>query len=125
MLTRKWWVLCVPVLWTVQLFAQTASIQGIVKDQTEGAVVGAKVVVTNLDTGLRRETISNETGLYALPTLPVGRYTLKATTQGFSVEEITEIKLDVGQTARVDFTLKPGAVTESVSVSASATLLNS
>ena len=113
------------ILSTGQLFGQTASIQGIVKDQTEGAVVGAQVVVTNLDTGLRREATSNETGLYTLPTLPVGRYTLKATTKGFSVEEVTEIKLDVGQTARVDFTLKPGAVTESISVSASATLLNS
>src|SRR5882757_9897963 len=101
MLTHKLWGLCVLMLATAQLFAQTASIQGIVKDQTEGTVVGAQVVVTNLETGLRRETASNETGLYTFPTLPVGRYTLKATTQGFSVEEITEIKLDVGQTARV------------------------
>ena len=119
------WGLGVLILASGRLFGQTASIQGIVKDQTEGAVVGAQVLVTNLDTGLRREATSNETGLYTLPTLPVGRYTLKATTKGFSVEEVTEIKLDVGQTARVDFTLKPGTVTESVSVSASATLLNS
>ena len=116
---------CALPLFTAALFAQTASIQGIVKDQSEAAVVGAHVIVTNLDTGLRRETTSNETGLYTVPTLPVGRYTLKATTPGFSVEEVTEIKLDVGQTARVDFTMKPGAVTESINVSASATLLNS
>ena len=87
--------------------------------------MAAQVVVTNLDTGLRREASSNEIGLYTFPTLPVGRYSLRATTKGFSVEEIPEIKLDVGQTARVDFTLKPGAVTESVNVTASATLLNS
>src|SRR5216684_3271053 len=122
---RKLLGLCLLLLSLPQLLAQTASIQGLVKDQSEAAVVGAQVVVTNLETGLRREVNSNETGLYTLPTLPVGRYTLKATTKGFSVEEVTEIKLDVGQTARVDFTLRPGAVTETVSVSASATLLNS
>src|SRR5262249_47616790 len=112
MTTRQFAGLGVLLLAAAPLCAQTASIQGIVKDQSEGAVVGAQVTVTNLETGLRRETTSNETGLYTFPTLPVGRYKLKATTQGFSVEEITAMKLDVGQTARVDFTLKPGAVTE-------------
>ena len=113
------------LIFTLRLAAQTASIQGIVKDQSDAAVVGAVVMVTNLDTGLKREATSNETGLYTFPSLPVGRYTLRSTTKGFSVEEVTEIKLDVGQTARVDFTLKPGTVTESVNVTASATLLNS
>jgi hypothetical protein len=113
------------VLSAAPLFGQMASIQGIVKDQTGGAVVGANVEVANLDTGLRGEATSNESGLYTLPSLPVGRYRIKATSKGFSVEEVSEIKLDVGQTARVDFTLKPGAVTEVVSVSASAALLNS
>jgi len=79
------------------LFGQTASIQGIVNDQSEAAVVGAQVVVTNLETGLRRETNTNETGLYTVPSLPVGRYKLSATLQGFSVSEVPEIKLDVGQ----------------------------
>jgi hypothetical protein len=83
MISRELLSLCVLILSTRQLFTQTASIEGIVKDQTEGAVVGAQVVVTNLDTGLRREAIA---GLYALPTLPVGRYTLKATT---SRDELT------------------------------------
>src|SRR5438552_1872786 len=125
MMTRKVWGFGVLLLSVAQLFGQTASVQGIVKDQSDAAVVGAQVVVTNLDTGLRRERLSNETGLYTFPSLPVGRYTLKATTKGFSAEEVAEIKLDVAQTARVDFTLKPGAVTESINVSAAATLLNS
>src|SRR2546425_234331 len=125
MITRQLQGVCVFLLAVAPLCAQSASIQGIVKDQSEAAVVNAHVTVTHLETGLRRETSSNETGLYTFPTLPVGRYKLQATTPGFSVEEVAEIKLDVGQTARVDFTLKPGAVTESVSVTASATLLNS
>ena len=117
--------LCVFVFFATSLFGQTAGIQGIVQDQSQAAVVGAQVVVTNIDTGLRLEATANETGLYIFPSLPVGRYTLRANSKGFSVEEVHEIKLDVAQIARVDFTLKPGAVTESIDVISSATLLNS
>ncbi len=112
------------LLAAVPLMAQTASIQGVVQDQSGGAI-GAEVVVTNLETGLRRDTKTNDTGLYVVPALPVGRYKLTAGVAGFSVSEVPEFKLDVGQTARVDFTLKPGALTESISVSASAALLDS
>ena len=107
------------------LFGQAGSIQGIVQDQSQGAVIGSQVVITNLETGLRREASTNETGLYTVPSLPVGRYKLTATMQGFSTAEVPEIKLDVNQTARVDFVLKPGSVTESISVSAAAAMLDS
>jgi hypothetical protein len=110
---------------TASLFAQTAALQGIVKDQTDASVVGAQVTVSNIETGLRRETMSNEIGLYTFPSLPVGRYKISATMAGFSITEVPEVKLDVNQTARIDFTLKPGQVTESISVSASAALLDS
>lgn len=105
--------------------AQTASLQGIVKDPTDAVVVSAQVSVTNLETGLRREATTNETGLYNFPVLPVGRYKITATMQGFSTAEVADIKLDVAQTARVDFALKTGALTESISVTAAAALLDS
>lgn len=88
-------------------------------------VPAATVAITNLDTGLRREVITNEAGFYSVPSLPVGRYKLTATRAGFSVEQVLDLKLDVGQTARIDFTIKPGAQTESVSVTATAALLDS
>ncbi|MEZ5398544.1 MAG: TonB-dependent receptor [Bryobacteraceae bacterium] len=106
-------------------FGQAGSIQGIVRDQTDAAVVNADVSVVNLDTGLRRETKSNEVGLYTIPSLPVGRYKVTAALQGFAPAELPEVKLDVNQTARLDFTLKPGTVTESIDVSAAAALLDS
>ncbi len=115
----------IQVLAAAPLLAQTASVQGVVQDQSGGSIAAALVVVTNLDTGLRRDTKTNDTGLYTVPALPVGRYKLTSSVAGFSVSEVPEIKLDVGQTARVDFTLKPGALTESISVSASAALLDS
>ncbi len=110
---------------TLPLHAQTASIQGIVQDQTQAVIASAQITVTNLDTGLRREAATNESGFYTLPALPVGRYKIAAAQRGFSTSEIPGIKLDVGQTARADFVLKPGAVTESVSVTAAAALLDS
>ena len=116
---------CVCLLGITALLGQTASIQGVVKDQTEGAIVGARVIVTNLDTGLRRETAANEAGLYTVPSLPVGWYKLSADSQGFAASEVPKLKLDVNQTARIDFVLKPGTVTESIDVTASAALLDS
>jgi len=107
------------------LFAQTATMQGLVKDQSEAAVVGAEVTITNIETGLRRSTKTNEAGLYIAPSLPLGRYTVSASLQGFAASEVPEIKLDVAQVARVDLVLKPGTVTESISVSATAALLDS
>src|SRR5262245_9050890 len=122
MRTRRYLLLY--LLASLPLLAQNASIQGIVKGPTDARVPGAHVSVTNLDTGFRREATANEVGSYSLPSLPVGRYQIIATAQGFSVEQIPELKLDVGQAARVDFALRPGGVTETVSVTATAALLD-
>jgi outer membrane receptor protein involved in Fe transport len=107
------------------LLAQNGGIQGVVTDQTEAFVPGVQVTATNLETGFRRESATNEVGLYSFPTLPVGRYRVSAARAGFSTSEVPDIKLDVNQTARIDFTLRPGAVTESISVAATAVLLDS
>lgn len=107
------------------LFGQNSTIQGIVKDGTDALILGASVTITNIETGLRREVVTNETGFYSVPTLPVGRYKLAATMKGFSTAEVEEVKVDVAQVARVDFTLTPGTVTESIRVEATAALLDS
>ena len=60
------------------LFAQSGTIQGVVKDPTDAVVAGARVFVVNLDTGLRRELATNDQGFYTAPTLPVGRYKVAA-----------------------------------------------
>ena len=121
MLLRLW--LCTAAV--SLLFAQSGAIQGVVKDPSDAVIAGAKVTLTNLDTGLRRELATNDQGFYAAPSLPVGRYKISASKAGFSIAEVREIKLDVTQTARVDFALKTGAVTESVEVTAAAALLDS
>lgn len=107
------------------VFAQSGTIQGVVKDPTDAVVAGAKVAVVNIDTGLRRELTTNDQGFYTAPTLPVGRYKIAASRAGFATAEVPEIKLDVAQTARIDFTLKTGTVTESIEVTAAAALIDS
>src|SRR5438045_1104241 len=106
-------------------FAQTASIAGVVTDTSQAVVTGATVTVTNLETALRREARTNETGNYSITLLPVGRYKITAALSGFSAQTLPDVKLDFDQVARLDFTLKPGTITETVEVTASATLLDS
>ena len=107
------------------LFGQSGTIQGVVKDPSDAVVAGAKVSLTNIDTGLRRELTTNDQGFYTAPALPVGRYKVAASKAGFANAEVPELKLDVTQTARMDFTLKTGSVAESIEVTGAAVLLDS
>ena len=106
-------------------FAQTAVLNGIVRDSSGAVIAGAQVSITNLDTGLVKRSTTSSSGAYNFNLLPVGRYRADATMAGFGSESETGIKLDVDQVVRLDITLKPGAVTESVEVSATAPLLDS
>ena len=106
-------------------FAQTATVNGVVTDSSQAVMHGVTVTITNLETGLRRNTLTNDTGNYTFTLLPVGRYRLAAAMPGFNTETMAEVKLDVDQVVRLDFVLKLGAVAETVQVSASAALLDS
>jgi hypothetical protein len=106
-------------------FAQTATVGGVVTDSSQAVVIGASVTITNLETGLRREARTNDTGNYTFTLLPVGRYKIAAVLTGFTTQTRPEVKLDVDQAVRLDFSLKPGALSETVEVSASAALLDS
>jgi hypothetical protein len=106
-------------------FGQTATINGFVTDTSDAVIVGARLEVQNLETGLRREAQTNDAGAFSFNLLPVGRYRITATQTGFGASERPELKLDVDQVARIDFKLKPGTVSESVQVTAAAALLDS
>lgn len=110
---------------TTICFAQTSGIQGVITDSTGGVIPAADVTVTNVATGVEYEAQSNETGLYSVPFLSPGTYSLTAQTEGFAPSTRENLKLDVQQIARVDFTLSVGTVAEVVEVSAAAALLES
>lgn len=108
------------------LFAQvsTASIVGSVVDQTGAAVGGAVVRATQEETSISRTVTSGKDGLYRIPFLPLGAYTVKVSAPGFADFLQNGIILTVGQVANIPITLRPGNVSQTVTVSANATMLN-
>ncbi|OYW07438.1 MAG: hypothetical protein B7X34_10995, partial [Acidobacteriia bacterium 12-62-4] len=106
-------------------FAQNAAIQGLVTDASKASISGATVTVTNVGTQTVRTANTNGEGFYTVPLLPPGAYRVEASNPGFAPQKLNELRLETGQTARLDFELKPGSVVESIDVSASAVLINS
>jgi hypothetical protein len=107
------------------MFAQDSGIQGVVTDATKAVIPNARVTVLNLATGVSREATTNAAGLFLLPLLEPGSYQVQVSSTGFALQKVNELKLETGQTARLDFELKPGSVSESIEVSAAAVLINS
>ena len=106
--------------------AQTATgqINGTLGDASGAVVPGANVTVINQETGLTRESSTNESGDYTFPFLPVGLYTVQANLEGFQQARRTDIRLNVNQTLRVDFDMVIGEVTETIEVAAIAAAID-
>jgi hypothetical protein len=98
--------------------AANGSIEGTVVDASGGVLPGVTVTVTNTDTGAVRAVVTNESGLYRAPLLPLGKYNVTAELQGFKKFEQVGVMLAAGQTATVNVALSVGAVSETVTVSA-------
>ncbi len=101
----------------------TGNISGTVKDQSEAVLVGASVKATNVDTGVVRTAVTGSNGEYRLSALPVGNYELQTELAGFQTGVRRGITLSVGQVAVVDFSLKVGDVSEKVTVTGEAPLI--
>lgn len=114
--------------WSLAIAAQVtgvATLQGVVTDNSNAVLANAEITVTNLDTGLAAKATTNEAGLYRVPALNPGRYSVEAKANGFAAARVNETRLEVGQTARLDISMKIGNVSETIEVTAQATLLNS
>jgi hypothetical protein len=108
------------------LLAQTSgTILGNVHDTSGAEIGGATITITNLDRGTSQTATSNQAGDYLVPFLPPGSYQLSVEKDGFQKEQAAPTLLDVDQRAQINFTLKPGAVSETVQVSSTAPLINS
>src|SRR5579864_7286780 len=101
-------------------FAQTAQINGTIKDSTGLATPGANIKATQTATGVVRTTTSGADGIYVLPNLPVGPYLLEVSKEGFSTFAQTGIVLQVDTNPTIDINLRVGAVSEQVTVEAGA-----
>ena len=94
------------------LYAQNvgnAQLSGTVKDQSGAVLPGVEVKATQTETGLTREIVTNETGSYSLPNLPVGPYRLEAALPGFRTYVQSGIILQVGFNPTVNGVLQVGA----------------
>ncbi|HZO98803.1 MAG TPA: TonB-dependent receptor [Terriglobia bacterium] len=96
----------------------TGDILGTVQDSTGAVVPGAKITLTAVDTGIKLEGTSDESGNYLFAQLKPGHYSLQVSKEGFQTQTISDIELLVAQRPRVDVTLQVGQVTQTVEVSA-------
>ena len=123
----RWKMFCALLLslCAFSAFAQfKASLQGTVLDPKGAAVAGAKITVVEAGTGLMRETVSSDEGFYRIPLLPPGKYTVTVEAAGFVKAVSKDVVVQAEEPRGFDITLTVGAVTEQVTVSASAEALS-
>jgi outer membrane receptor protein involved in Fe transport len=96
--------------------AQTGTISGNVKDATGGALPGVTVTITSQDRGFTRSTVTDETGRYVFPAVPIGPYAITATLQGFETATAADNLVEVEKTTSVSFDMRIGALTDTVTV---------
>jgi hypothetical protein len=98
---------------------------GTVTDNTNAVVAGVDITVTNTGTGVERKTLTSEQGDYTVPFLAPGDYRISVQKEGFETLNRDNIRLEVNKTARIDFTLSVGSITETVEVTAGTPLIES
>jgi Carboxypeptidase regulatory-like domain/TonB dependent receptor len=103
--------------------AVNGSLLGTVTDSSGASVPSAKVTLTETQTGVSRTTNTNESGNYTFADLPFGTYTVTAEHTGFKRASRAGVDVIVNTTARVDLSLQPGAITETVVVTAETPML--
>ncbi|MEK6321815.1 MAG: TonB-dependent receptor [Acidobacteriota bacterium] len=101
----------------------TGRISGIVMDQRGAVIRNAEIVVKNNDTGAEYTSKSGEEGTFFISSLQASTYTVTVTAQGFKQTKVTDVKIEVGQSATVEVKLEVGAASESVTVTGGAEVL--
>src|SRR6202163_1420282 len=98
----------------------TGAILGTVHDATAAAMPGAAVKITNVETNLTQQTVTDATGEYRFLAVPAGTYKLEASHAGFRTFIAGNVLLAVNQERRVDITLNVGSLEQKVEVNAAA-----
>src|SRR5260370_26427152 len=101
----------------------TAAINGQINDASGAGVANAAVTAKDLDRGAVWPTKTNGQGYYNLPRLPVGNYELRVEAQGFQTSIQRSVQLVINQTAKIDFQLQVGQVSQTLEVTSAAPLL--
>src|SRR4029077_12772825 len=102
------------VVYPVRAQSTAGRILGTVTDQSGAAVVSAKVVITDLERGTSRTLSTDEAGAYVAPDLTPGNYRIRVEGKGFKTMERPGVGVEVASDVRIDFTLHPGQVSETI-----------
>jgi len=92
------------------------TIRGVISDATAAPVPGAVVTATNVNTGLTQTTATTAEGLYNIPYLPVGEYTVTTEKPGFRRAEAAHIIVNVNSVLDIDMKLAVGAIDQKIAV---------
>jgi hypothetical protein len=103
----------------------TGAIEGAISDRTAAAIGHARVVATNLETGLTKEAETSADGFYRVLPLPVGKYRLSVQAPGFATMIREPIEVSVSQRVRLNIELELSSVAETVKVAGHAPLVES
>src|SRR5215472_11009567 len=101
----------------------SATVLGTIRDSNGAALTGATITLKNIATGISVMTQSDSNGDYQFPNVRIGTYQVSAELQGFSTALAENVVVTVNARQRVDLTMQPGAVTESVVITDAAQLL--
>ena len=108
----------------ISSFAQTqAGVSGVIHDASGAVIPGVSVTITNPETNFARTAISNEAGVYNLTGLQPGRYNMKVELPGFRPITQNDVELQIQQSARLDFTLQVGELSQTVEVAGTSALI--
>ena len=99
------------------------SITGSVTDPTGAIIPASSVTALNKNTGVQSKVETTGAGLYTIPLLPAGIYSVTVEKSGFNTQTKTDLQLLLGQTVRMDFTLQVGTTTQAIEVSSQVPLL--
>jgi len=102
----------------------TAELAGRVTDESGAVLPGVTVTATQVDTGFTRAVVTDGSGAWVMPNLPIGPYRLEVALQGFRTYVQTGIVLQVGATPTINATLGVGSLEETVSVEAAAPIVD-
>lgn len=94
----------------------TATLTGIVKDQSEAVIPGVKISVISIANGFQRDTVTDQAGTFTVPLLSPGTYTVKADRVGFSPTEVRNIVLNVSDVKEILLYLKVGEISQTVEI---------
>ena len=124
-LVRMMLFVLVPLPLCCPLCAQTntARILGDVRDSAGVPLRSATVTISDLQHGAARILVTSQSGGYAAPNLPPGVYAIRVEAEGYKTVERGNLELQVGQDMRIDFALDPGEVSETITVTQAAPMV--